>query len=80
MLLIFCSCVSRNTEINEKGYLYDPNTYASYYPLSLCLSAPPSCGLENLENHLARSRCRRPNLLKKGKKVHFFLDVKWILT
>jgi hypothetical protein len=42
MLLVFCSCVSRNTQINEKGYLYDPNTYASYYPFPLCLLALPS--------------------------------------
>jgi hypothetical protein len=28
-----------NTQINEKGYLYDPNTHATYYPMSLCLSA-----------------------------------------
>jgi hypothetical protein len=42
MLLIFCSRVSRNTQINEKGYLYDPNTHASYYPFPLCLSAPAS--------------------------------------
>jgi hypothetical protein len=40
MLLIFCSRVSKNTQINEKGYLYDLNTYASYYPFSLCLLAP----------------------------------------
>jgi hypothetical protein len=42
MLLDFCSCVSRNTRINEKGYLYDPNICASYYPFSLCFSALPS--------------------------------------
>jgi hypothetical protein len=38
------------------------------------------CGLENLGNHLARNRYGRPNILKKGKKVHFVVDVKWMPT
>jgi hypothetical protein len=81
MLLDFCSCVSRNTRINEKGYLYDPNICASYYPFSLCFSALPSTvALRTLVITWHAAVAGIQTFQKKRKMVHFFVDVKWMLT
>jgi hypothetical protein len=82
MLLIFCSCVSRNTQINEKRlFVQSKHLHLLLSFLFVFVGPTEHCSLENLGNHLARNRCGRPSFSKKRKKkVHFFVDVKWMLT
>jgi hypothetical protein len=75
MLLDFCSCVSRNTRINEKGYLYDPNICASYYPFSLCFSALPSTAALRTLVITWRAAAAASKLFKKKEKWCIFLSM-----
>jgi hypothetical protein len=58
--------------------LYDPNTYISYYPFSLCLSTPPSAAaLRTLVIIWLTAAVGIHAFPKKEKEGSRFVDVKW---
>jgi hypothetical protein len=60
----------------KKGYLYNPNTYTSYYLFSLCLLAPPStAALRTLVIIWLATAVGVQAFPKKGKRRFTFLSM-----